>query len=276
MSLFICPVCAQPLNKGQKAYTCPRGHAFDIAAQGYANLLRPDRMRTKQPGDSQGMVASRRAFLDKGYFSCLQQAVCDCTAGLADGRADFTALDSGCGEGYYTGAVFRALNKKVPRTRMAGVDISKYAVRLAARREPGVQFAVASVFSLPLEDESVNLLLNIFSPLSVSEFRRVLRPGGFFVYAVPAAKHLWGLKEVLYDTPVENEERRIAYDGFVYRDVVPIKEEILLASREDIQNLFAMTPYYWKTPREGALSLAEHDTLKTEISFFLHVFERKT
>ena len=88
--------------------------------------------------------------------------------------------------------------------RMAGIDISKFILRYAARREKGVEFAVASSYRLPVADGSIDLLVNCFSPLALEEFRRVLRPGGTFLYVVPAVDHLWELKEVLYERPYPN------------------------------------------------------------------------
>ena len=157
---------------------------------------------------------------------------------------------------------------------MAGTDISKAILRYAARREKGVEFAVASSFHLPLADGAADVLLDCFSPLALEEFRRVLRPGGVFLYVVPAADHLWQLKEVLYDQPYANEEKETPYEGFAYEAIVPVEDTITLPSQADIQALFQMTPYYWKTPREGAARLAALETLTTRISFRIHIFRR--
>ena len=183
-------------------------------------------------------------------------------------------LDAGCGEGYYTAGIYQALTAAGRRPRMAGTDISKAILRYAARREKGVEFAVASSFHLPLSDGAADVLLDCFSPLALEEFRRVVRPGGAFLYVVPAADHLWQLKEVLYDQPYANEEKETPYEGFAYEAIVPVEDTITLPSQADIQALFQMTPYYWKTPREGAARLAALETLTTRISFRIHIFRR--
>lgn len=157
---------------------------------------------------------------------------------------------------------------------MAGTDISKFALRTAAKREKGVEFAVASSYRLPLADGSVDVLLNCFSPLALEEFRRVLRPGGWFLYVVPGPRHLWEMKEILYDKPYPNEERETPYEGFAYREILPVEETVTLESPADIQNLFRMTPYFWKTPRAGAERLATLETLTLRTSFRVHVFEK--
>ena len=266
-SLFVCPICSAPLERGERAYACPGGHSFDIAREGYVHLLPANRKHAKNPGDDRGMAAARSRFLSRGYYAPLRDALC----ALARSHAGpgTPALDSGCGEGYYTAGLWEALG----RPPLAGVDLSRPSVRLAARRAPGAEFAVASVYRLPVGEASVGLVLNCFSPLALEEFRRVLRPGGVFLYVVPAARHLWELKQVLYDTPYPNREENIPYEGFSYEAVVPV-EAALDVPGEDLRDLFQMTPYYWKTPRAGAERLAALDGLRVTADFRVHVFRR--
>ena len=157
---------------------------------------------------------------------------------------------------------------------MAGIDISKFSLRWAAKREREVEFAVASAYRLPVADGSMDLLINCFSPLGLEEFRRVLKPGGAFLYVVPAAEHLWELKEVLYDRPYPNEEKETPYEGFSYVEIRRVRDRIRLRSPQDIQDLFQMTPYYWKTPKAGAERLKKLETLEVRIAFDIHVFRK--
>lgn len=157
---------------------------------------------------------------------------------------------------------------------MAGIDISKFILRHAARRCREIEFAVASSYRLPLGDASVELLLNCFSPLALEEFRRVLKPGGYFLYVVPAADHLWQLKEVLYDRPYPNEEKETPYEGFTYQAIVPVEDTIHLPCPADIQALYHMTPYCWKTPKVGAARLEQLETLDCRIAFRIHIFRK--
>jgi 23S rRNA (guanine745-N1)-methyltransferase len=274
MSLFCCPVCASSLTRGEKSYTCPNGHCFDLAAAGYAHLLPANRMHSKTPGDDAGMVAARSEFLANGYYAPLMSALAQIAYSAVGSRPCPTILDSGCGEGYYTGGIYDALSAAGHKPVMAGIDISKFALRRAARRVRNVEFAVASVYHLPLCSESVDLVLDVFAPLSAEEFYRVLRAEGYFVYVVPSARHLWQMKEVLYEHPYENQVQQTLYDGFAYCEIVPVRYEITLTCQQDIHALFQMTPYYWKTPKAGAGALAKLDTLTTEIAFDIHVFRK--
>ena len=128
-------------------------------------------------------------------------------------------------------------------------------------------------FCAPVRDDWADILLNVFSPFAREEFLRMLRPGGILLYAVPTARHLYGLKEVLYQTPYENPVQQTEYEGLNFvgrRDV----EETITLEEEQIRDLFAMTPYYWNTPADGVQRLAACSRLTTEIGFGFLVYQK--
>ena len=270
-SIFCCPICAGGLRRTEKQYVCPADHSFDIAREGYVNLLPANRQHSKAPGDDKDMAAARTRFLDGGWYAPLRDTLADLVEQhLPQGGS---VLDVGCGEGYYTAAL--AAQAEGKGGRCAGVDLSKPAVKKAARRCPGTEIAVASVYHLPLIDEAVHVVADCFSPLAIDEFRRVLAPGGTFLYVVPGPRHLWEMKRVLYADPYENPDKREEYPGFGYVDVVPVETTFTLTQNADLMALFSMTPYAWKTPREGVERLAGLDTLTVTAQFRIHVLERK-
>lgn len=271
-SLFRCPVCGAPLTREEHTYRCPSRHSYDIAREGYTYLLPPNQKHSAAPGDDRGMAAARREFLSKGYYELLLNTLC-CQILSRSGDSP-VILDAGCGEGYYTTGIYRALTAAGKPPRIVGTDISKAILRSAARREGGIEWAVASSYHLPVADGMADILLDCFSPLALEEFRRVLKPGGYFLYVVPGADHLWELKQILYDRPYPNEEKETPYEGFVYQAIVPVEETITLPCQADIHALFQMTPYYWKTPKAGAERLAALDRLTTRISFRIHIFQK--
>ena len=271
-SLFRCPVCGAPLDRADRVYRCPGRHSYDIAREGYTYLLPPNQKHSVAPGDDRGMAAARREFLSKGYYGPLLNTLC-CQILALSGDSP-VIWDVGCGEGYYTAGIYQALTAAGRSPRMAGTDISKSILRYAARRERRIEWAVASSYHLPAADASADVLLDCFSPLALEEFRRVLKPGGHFLYVVPGPDHLWELKQVLYDRPYPNEEKETPYEGFQYEAVVPVESAVTLPCQADIHALFQMTPYYWKTPKAGAERLAALDSLTTRISFRVHIFRK--
>lgn len=273
-SLFRCPLCGAPLEREPARWLCPNRHSFDRAAAGYVHLLPANQKHSKDPGDDKAMVAARSAFLEKGYYAPLQEVLCRAVAEYAVNFSAPVVLDSGCGEGYYTAGLFQTLSQEELTPQIAGVDLSKAALRRAAKRLPEGEFAVASVYHLPMPDQSADVLVNIFSPLAIEEFARVLRPGGLFCYAVPSARHLWEMKQVLYSRPYENPVKREDYSGFIWQNVKEIRRTVELEETADIMALFGMTPYAWKTPREGVARLENLDRLRCQIGFDLHLYQR--
>lgn len=272
MSLFVCPICARPLVREDGRCRCAGGHCYDIAREGYVNLLPANRKHSRAPGDDREMVAARGRFLDGGWYEPLRQALCALALrALPEGG---TVLDAGCGEGYYTAGAADALREAGRPAEIAGVDISKFALRRAARRVRGAEFAVASVYRLPAADETADLLLDCFAPLAIEEYRRVLRPGGTFLYVVPGADHLMEMKNILYDEPYANQEEQTLYEGFSYIDVTPVRTRFTLPDSEAIMDLFGMTPYAWKTPRAGVERLRSVPSLTVTASFAVHAFRR--
>ena len=272
MSLFLCPICGALLERAEGRYRCPKGHSYDIAREGYVHLLPANRKHAKEPGDDKTMVAARSRFLEGGWYGHLCRTLCDLAA-LHAGEEP-VLLDAGCGEGTYTAAIAGRLAQEGKPLRTAGVDLSKAALKRAARRAKDVEFAVASVYHLPVGDGAASLLLDCFAPLAQEEYRRVLRPGGVFLYVVPAPEHLMEMKQVLYDAPYENPDQAVEYEGFRYLDVVPVSRRLSLEG-QTVEDLFAMTPYAWKTPREGVERLRALERLEVTAAFRIHVFRRK-
>ena len=268
-SLLRCPICSAPLERVERTYVCPNRHCYDIAKEGYVNLLPANKKHAKDPGDDKEMAAARTRFLDGGHYEPLRDALCK----LIVERKPGVLLDSGCGEGYYAEGICKALKGQGLNVRVAGVDLSRSALKKASRRERDAEFAVASVYHLPVADDTADVLLNCFSPLALEEFQRVLRSGGTYLYVVPGAKHLWELKQVLYEQPYENEEEETPYEGFTYEGIVPVEFTMQLDGAA-LQDLFRMTPYYWKTPKSGSERLAALDQLDVTASFRIHVFRR--
>ncbi|MBU5436074.1 putative RNA methyltransferase [Pseudoflavonifractor sp. MSJ-37] len=273
MSLFRCPVCFAPLERGERAYTCPNGHSYDISKEGYVHLLPANQKHSKAPGDDKAMVAARNRFLSAGYYAPLRQTLEELA--LRYTAPGCAVLDSGCGEGWYTAGVAQALRAAGRSPRVAGIDISKFALRWAARRDRETEFAVGSAYHLPAADGCADLLINCFSPLAAAEFRRVLVPSGVFLYVVPAPRHLWEMKEVLYDRPYPNPEEEIPYEGFEPLEVVPVESVLHIGDPEDLWALFQMTPYCWKTPKTGVERLQALPGLDVTAGFRIHVFRKK-
>ncbi len=268
MSNFICPVCKSELSLYEKTYKCPNNHCFDVSKDGYVNLLMSQQSSLKRHGDDKLMVRARREFLEKGFYGELRDKLCETVREATPENP--TIIDVGCGEGYYTSAISGCNN-----TRIFGIDISKDALKYASKSIKNGQFAVASAFSLPFEDASADCVLSIFAPSAYDEFYRVLDTNGMLIKAVPLEEHLWELKCALYKEPYKNKPEKRKDELFKLVSVKEIKYKIKLTEKDDIANLFKMTPYYYKTGREDAERLFSLERLETTVHFAIEIYEKR-
>lgn len=244
MSILTCPICAKKLDFSGNCYRCGNGHSFDAARSGYVNLLLSKHAGKTVHGDNKLMVQARRKFLEKGYYSPLAESLCDAVEKYFHGGV---LLDAGCGEGYYTDRAAARLGSIGMDAEIYGIDVSKIAVDHAAKRGGTAKYVTASVFHIPVESGSCNMLMTLFAPYSSDEFSRILAKDGIMIMAIPSRSHLWELKQAIYDVPYQNDVRPYELEGFKFLEKQAIRYTMHIGSQEDLQALFSMTPYYYRT-----------------------------
>lgn len=238
-TLLACPVCASPLERQETSLVCDKGHRFDIARQGYANLLRGG-VKTDTTTYDRASFENRRRVFASGLYEPIAEAVCGIVEELAPRRA---VVDAGCGEGYFA----RHL-----RTRCAApicaFDISRDSVQIAARTdaEDGIVWLVADLAAIPVQGGAADVALDIFSPANYREFRRILAPQGHVVKVVPTEHHLHELREHA-QAQLEHEgySNQRVLDHFAASLTVLERHRVtstLALGDETRQALIAMTP----------------------------------
>lgn len=255
--VLVCPVCGGALLRTERQYTCPAGHSFDVAKEGYVNLLCTSKSADKM-GDSKESAAARHAFLERGYYGCLKEALTPLLHG--------NVLDICCGEGYYD---------SVPADgALYGFDLSKTMVRLAAKRKNGGQYFVANLARMPVAEGSIDTALHLFAPFHDRAFARVLAPGGRLYSVTPGAHHLWQIKETVYDQPYSNDEIVPKSPLLEMERQFRVAQEVQIPA-PDLQTLFAMTPYYYRTAPTLRQRLDAIEQLPVTLDFLVTVYKKR-
>ena len=263
---LLCPVCGAELNRLDNRYVCPRGHSFDIARQGYVNLLAVQQKHSRNPGDTREQVLSRREFLEAGFYAPIAQTLIDTAKSLG---ISGPVLDVGCGEGYYSARLAQALGAP-----LTGLDISKEAVRCAAGKYKGAQWLCATASHIPVADGSAALLTSLFALTAPEEFHRVLEQDGYFFQVLAAQDHLLGLKRIIYDQlTFKEKDTQPEFPGFERVQSVPIRFSFTVEGKQ-VQNLLSMTPHVFRISKNGAARLTNTPCLTDTASCMLNVFRR--
>ncbi len=273
-----CPHCHWPLALEGRQFHCVGGHTFDQAKEGYVNLLPVNRKRSTSPGDDRHMLRNRREFLEQGHYRPLAELLARlCVKRLEQTlETGFSVLDTGCGEGYYTGVIAAALMQVAPgrEIRVGGIDIARDAARMAAKRYPDCRFAVASNADVPVPGASIDCALRIFAPSANAEIDRVLKPDGCFISVIPGPRHLFGLRELVYERPRQHTTGIEPIEGMRHIRREKLDYEMTLAGRGNVVRLLAMTPYYWQASEQKQACIAGMERLELEVSFRVDCYRK--
>jgi 23S rRNA (guanine745-N1)-methyltransferase len=232
-----CPVCRGRLRRAGGSLRCPAGHTFDIAKQGYVNLLGGPANAT---ADTASMVADRADFLLGGHFAPLAESIADIAAPrLSDGDV---VIDSGAGVGYYLGALL----DRAPQAWGLALDLSAAALRRAARRHARIGAAVCDVWRpWPMRDGVAAVLIDVFAPRNGAEFRRVLRADGVLLVVTPSPAHLAELGEpagLLAVDPRKDQRLDETLGRHFELAETRTREYPMALSGQDVRRLVAMGP----------------------------------
>lgn len=274
MNFLICPICGANLIKEGKSYFCTsqeskKRHCFDIASSNYVDLS----YRSGGSGDPKDAVTDRTAFLDKGYYEPLSQEINSiCKKFLGD---KFFLIDAGCGEGYYS----ELIASEFLDSFVFGADLSKHAVHRASVRRnvrggDNSFYTVASIFSLPCHSSIADGVLSMFAPVAEDEVLRVLKDDGFLIIGAAGKRHLYDLKDAIYEEIHLNDERADLPQKMKFIDKVNISYIVSIDNSDDIMRLFGMTPYRFRTSEESMHRLRNLDSLDVEVNVDFYIYQK--
>lgn len=260
-----CPICNTELINIGGMYRCENRHSYDIAKEGYINLLK--KQGGKDFGDSPDMVKARREFFDKDFYKPLKEKLTE----YIKEYNPTNLIDLGCGEGYYTNYYKQNIDVDI-----IALDIAKEAVKIASKRNRDIKYMVASVQDIPVFDKDVDLVVNAFTPIDLNEINRILKDNGILITARVGERHLYELKDALYEEVYLNDNKPLVDDRFTLLKADVIKFNIKLDSNKDIVNLFMMTPYYHHTSLESKEKLKLLNNLSVGCEFNIDIYRKNS
>ena len=265
---LICPLCAQPLIREEHRYICGANHSFDIARQGYVNLLTVQEKHSLNPGDTREQVLSRRAFLESNAYAPIVDTLISVAKQYG---ASGPLLDVGCGEGYYSSRLADALG-----CELIGMDISKEAVRCASAKYKQGTWICATASHIPVPDHSIGTVTSLFALTMPEEFRRCLCKHGLYLQVIAAEDHLMGLKSIIYPE-IKHKQKNTTPDipGFQLLESVPIRFSFRLEG-DHVQNILCMTPHVYRIGKDGLDRLRSTQQLTDSASCVLNVYRSLT
>ncbi len=269
---IICPVCSQALTKIEKQFSCENNHQFDIAKQGYVNLLQPQHKKSKEPGDNQEMVDARFRFLNEGYYEPLSDKLNQLITKHLPANGCHI-VDAGSGEGYYTQRIYDHLNQFVS-PEIIGFDISQRAVKASCRRSKSIQWMTATSSHIPVANHSQDAVLCLFSRIVPEEFSRILKKEGVLYVASTGSSHLIELRNMLYQNV-----KQTAYNpnSTLSEHFTPLDEAlneninytIEVSSRQAINDLLLMTPHYWRATESAKQAIQVMESVSVTVDIHL-------
>lgn len=295
--LLICPLCHLRFSKVGSTLKCASRHSFDLAKEGYANLV--THKLAASVGDSKEMLQARRNFLEHGHYqllssllnelviSYLRQESSQESSNIENNEAGeilphTVIVDVGCGEGYYLGQMQQQLTRAFSSDDfcLLGLDVAKDAIRMAAKRYKAVQFVVADLKAgLVCANDSVHVLLNIFAPRNIDEFARVLMPGGIALVVVPQPTHLQQLRSLFDLLSIEEQKEQHVIAQFLANTHFSLLTTRTLTyqldlTQEEIVQAVTMTPGFRHLSEEARATMNAIQHVQTEVSFSVLMFQK--
>ncbi len=274
-----CPLDGERLESYKKQLVCENGHTFDIARQGYVNLLPVQHKRSKKPGDSKAMVLARMNFLNTGIYQTIADKLTETVSAHIINDKNCCFLDAGCGEGFYFDALFNYFKGEEGASNLSfiGLDISKDAIVQATKRNKQITWVVGTNRQPPVENESVDIILCLFGFFNAEGFYKVLKPGGKIILVDPGPEHLKELREIIYPEVNETKQSNILATEsteFSLLNTEPVQFKVKVSSNEQINHLLLMTPHFYRASKDGKEAACILETLDLTIDVIFRVLKK--
>jgi len=262
----------------QKQLICENGHSYDLARQGYVNLLAVQHKRSKDPGDSKEMVRARVDYLNSGFYARIAAKLAEITYPPIQDYADVCIMDAGCGDGYYTDILFNTIQLKKHNVSFIGLDISKHAIHEAAKRNKQINWVVGTNRQPPLVNNCVDVIVCVFGFHSFAGFQQILKPAARIILVEPGPNHLQELRELIYADVKKTAPADLSdleeMDLFM-TDVQALQFKTDKLDSQQINNLLLMTPHFFRANKQGRDAVSALEEIELSVDVVFRTLEKK-
>ncbi|MGE4273668.1 MAG: putative RNA methyltransferase [Desulfitobacterium sp.] len=276
--LLRCPICQHTLKLvDKKSLICKDKHCFDLAKQGYVNLLSHG-IKSKY---NKTLFEARKNLAQSGFFEPLNSRLCELISAKAKSfEHSLNIVDAGCGEGSNLASLQQKhLHSSGTVPYCVGMDLAKEGIQMAARDYEDSFWCVADLAQCPFVDHAFEVILNILSPANYAEFERILNPDGLVLKVIPEKDYLKELRAVFYaetDREDYSNAKTIALfeNHLALSEIVPVHYTRTLG-KPLIENLVHMTPLTWGAQEERIDRILKLNSLEITVDLAILVGRKK-
>src|SRR5690625_2092796 len=278
-ALLKCPICDSSMEvQNLKSIVCANRHTFDIAKQGYLNLM-TNHIKTNY--DRALFEARRKVIVESSFFSPLNKEITTFINEYAPSKKELTFVDMGSGEGSHLQNISNKLQSIFDKTVTGiGLDISKEGILEAAKNYDDHIWIVADLAKTSLTDSVVDVMLNILSPSNYEEFNRLLMDDGIIIKVVPREGYLRELRQYFYG---ETEQKDYSNEKVIelFKEKFELVDQSMINYTSDLdksalQSLVKMTPLTWGVKESDVKRFLESGISNITVDFDIMIGRKKS
>lgn len=275
--LLTCPLDGMRLQLQDGSLKCPQGHSYDLARQGYVNLLPVQQKKSRDPGDSKEMIAARKRFLESGFYAPIAARLSEISSACFPTSGSLSCLDAGCGEGYYL-AFFMSYLEQIngPDVQVIGLDISKAAIVAASQRHQAVTWVVGNSQHAPVLPASIDIIWSVFGFQHLSGFKNMLHRHGKLIMVEAGAEHLIEIRKIIYPhvrQALSESTDAFSDAGFKLMDSQRLTYQTPVMTSVQLADLLLMTPHLFRASRTGKEAIDQVDRMALTVDVNFRVYE---